>query len=137
MTVLSLGVLGTSYYFATQNQFFNSSLGITQERMAILKVAIRKYLDTTGRVPATFEELLASSDLTVPSCDIVNEAKAPNYQNLVGWCGPYLKIEFYSNDQASFKTDGWGTLFQNDFQLLRSCGPDKTCNNGDDIIEYF
>jgi hypothetical protein len=54
-----------------------------------------------------------------------------------GWRGPYV-----SSSDASWNKDAWGTAFEYfvagpPARTIRSCGPDLTCGNTDDISVTF
>ncbi len=53
-----------------------------------------------------------------------------------GWRGPYVST---STTNASWNIDGWGTVIQYTpvTRTLFSCGADKICSNGDDIVVRF
>ncbi len=104
----------------------------TRERLSDLKSAILKYYDDHGGFYPVLLELL-TLDEGIP-CELDNDSGSPTYQKLQGWCGPYLD-SIFAEDPNGFQTDGWGTLFEYDpvTGAVKSCGPDQTCGNGDDL----
>lgn len=92
--------------------------------------ALKKYkTEHAGAAPATLDGLVTP---TGPACAMDTVVTSPTYRRFQGWCGPYLDRPISQNPN-SFKTDGWGTVFQYDTVTLRSCGSDRTCGNGDDL----
>lgn len=92
--------------------------------------ALKKYkAEHANAAPTTLDALVT---LTGPACTMDTVTSSPTYRKFQGWCGPYLDRPI-SQDPNSFKTDGWGTVFQYDTVTLRSCGSDRTCGNADDL----
>ena len=109
----------------------------TQDRAAELREALRRFYlshgGSAGVYPATLDALVADDAV---ACTLANNpAVAATYLTLQGWCGPYIDREFVE-DAAAFKTDGWGTGFSfvQVTGVLTSCGPDRSCGTGDDIV---
>ena len=104
----------------------------TRERLIDIKGAIQKYYDDHGGFYPVLLDLLML-DEGIP-CEVDNDSSSPTYQKLQGWCGPYLD-SIFAEDPNDFQTDGWGTLFDYDpvTGAIKSCGPDQSCGNGDDL----
>lgn len=86
---------------------------------------------TTGTYPATLTALVVSDG--VP-CTLDNTPTNVNtYRTLQGWCGPYSD-QAVAENADEYRTDGWGSFFTIAAGVLRSCGPDRTCGNGDDLV---
>ena len=104
----------------------------TELRLRDLENAIAKYyMDHGGFYPVMLD--LLQLDESIP-CELDNDPSNSTYLQLQGWCGPYLDPVF-ADDANDFQTDGWGTLFNYDpvTGKVKSCGPDLTCGNGDDL----
>jgi type II secretory pathway pseudopilin PulG len=109
----------------------------TDRRAKVLDWAIARYRTnhggTAGTRPATLDALVVDESLP---CAIDNDATHPStYLTLQGWCGPYVD-RYLTNAPQEFKTDGWGTafLYAAGTGVLTSCGPDRNCGNGDDVV---
>ena len=107
----------------------------TTLRAATLRGAIQSYQfshgGSSGTYPPNLDSLVTTDGV---NCVMDNTATDPTYLFLQGWCGPYVDQVFEQN-LASFKTDGWGTLFNYDHStgVIKSCGADLTCGDGDDV----
>jgi hypothetical protein len=104
----------------------------TESKGKALRLGIDRYSSDTGSSPTGFDDLVSPGAV---SCG-VNTASNPPVRT--GWCGPYLEplIVNAANDFGSeYKKDGWGVEFWYDVtgNALKSCGPDRSCGNGDDI----
>ncbi|OFZ18220.1 MAG: hypothetical protein A2Z20_11900 [Bdellovibrionales bacterium RBG_16_40_8] len=103
---------------------------VTLKRMDVIRNAVVKYREQHGGAsPANLDNLVT---ITGPACAVDINVASLNYKKLTGWCGPYIDRPI-QQDPNSFKTDGWGTVFQYAPALLTSCGLNRTCGNGDDI----
>lgn len=110
---------------------------VTAQKLADFKVAIvgdphaiangvytqPGFLGNMGVVPTALTELTTQGAL--PAYDPFNRT---------GWRGPYV-----STSDTNWNRDAWLTLIQynSGTRTLTSCGPDKVCANGDDIIVQF
>jgi type II secretory pathway pseudopilin PulG len=104
----------------------------TDIKKKLLLDAIDRYQsDHAGVAPADLDDLVTT---TGAACAADTNNLSGTYRSLQGWCGPYIDRAF-SGDPADFKTDGWGTEFDYDGINLKSCGPNKTCGNGDDLSD--
>gem|GEM_PF-5322463 len=105
---------------------------VTRQRLTDLKSAIQKYYGDHGGFYPVLLDLL-QLDEGIP-CELDNDSGSSTYLQLQGWCGPYLDSVF-AEDSNDFQTDGWGTAFDYDpvSGSVKSCGPDRTCGNGDDL----
>ncbi len=96
---------------------------VTKERMASLRDGIQKFSTHMAAAPS------ALSNLTT-------KGSQPNYDpiNKIGWNGPYVDGTVSGWDQ-----DGWGTAYQYSTasRTLKSCGPNKTCGDTDDLVVTF
>ena len=105
----------------------------TIDKMKILEAAIVRYTADVGAKPTTLDALIART--TESAC-----APDPVTRKLIGWCGPYIDIPIQQNN-LDYKTDGWGVLFQllpippGPPTTLKSCGPNLSCGDGDDITD--
>jgi type II secretory pathway pseudopilin PulG len=105
----------------------------TYSRGQALRAAITSYYSQVSAYPSSLGDLMTQPG-PVASCS-ATVAQGTNTE-LQGWCGPYLDQVFVENTN-SYQTDGWGTLFQYSTSssppTLKSCGPDRTCGDSDDI----
>ena len=107
----------------------------TTDKAAAIRAGIQTYAFNHGGIGGTH---LPSLDTLVATdgvaCALDLTPSHSTYLSLQGWCGPYVD-QVFLEDLNGFKTDGWGTLFTYDSTttLLTSCGPNRTCGDGDDI----
>lgn len=104
---------------------------VTQDRMGSLRAAIvgdarsgkTGYLSHFGSPPAALADLAIRG--TQAAYDPINKT---------GWNGPYV-----DSTVAGWDKDGWGTAYQYNAttRMIRSCGPDLTCGNADDLVVSF
>jgi prepilin-type N-terminal cleavage/methylation domain-containing protein len=115
----------------------DAKTAVTQDSLAALKRAIigdsrvygdgqlikPGYIANTGNVPTSL-------------LNLVTQGSATTYDPLTkrGWRGPYV-----DNTAASWNKDAWGTDFNynSTVRTIKSCGPDLTCGNSDDISVSF
>jgi type II secretory pathway pseudopilin PulG len=103
----------------------------TESRGKALRVGIDRYIADNGSSPGSFDNLLNPGT----ACGI-NTAVNPPVRS--GWCGPYIEplIANAVNDYGQdYKKDGWGVEFwyNSTGNALKSCGPDRSCGNSDDL----
>ena len=127
--IFSLGAFAATVFLAIAPSQATRATDVTFQRADVLKAAIAKYKDNNGAVPATLQNLVTTTGM---ACSVNTDTVSANYRKMVGWCGPYVDLPV-ANAAAEFRTDGWGTAFQLTATELRSCGPDKTCGNTDDL----
>lgn len=133
MVVLLVGILSVAIvpnFFSFNNE---ARMATTRQKMTEIKTAIvgdsrmvanGKYVSSgyrshMGANPPALNDLLTQG---------TQAAYSPYTQR--GWRGPYV-----SNTEPNWNQDAWGTTFQYNAgtSTLRSCGPDRTCGNADDI----
>jgi type II secretory pathway pseudopilin PulG len=107
----------------------------TTDRAAAIRAGIQTYAFSHGGLTGTHLpalDTLTTTDGTACALDLTPPHST--YLTLQGWCGPYVD-QIFLEDINSFKTDGWGTEFTYDSAttILTSCGPNRTCGDGDDI----
>lgn len=120
--------------FATkQSQQDLYALKISNERRAVLLAAIARYkTHHAGSPPAALADLVSTTGAACAAD--ADDTHGVLYRTLQGWCGPYVDRAF-TGGALNYQTDGWGTLFSYDAVTLKSCGPNKTCGNGDDLSD--
>ena len=99
----------------------------TSAQLATVGDAIKLYRADAGTNPANLDALV-----TAPagmSCTPDTNSASATFRQLRGWCGPYLDQEI----SDSYKRDGWGAVLQFNGTQLSSCGPNRTCGDGDDV----
>lgn len=106
-----------------------ASVDQTIQQMEKVRNAITRYRTDGGSNPSNLDQLVSQAG---SSCAPDTNPTSPSFRQLRGWCGPYLDTEFTSGDLH--KRDGWGSLFAYDGINLRSCGPNRTCGDSDDIL---
>lgn len=133
MVILLIGILSAAVFpnflsFNTEARIATTRQKMTEIKTAIVgdsrMVANGKYVSSgyranMGANPAALNDLLIQG--AQPAYDPYNQR---------GWRGPYI-----SNTEPNWNQDAWGTAFQYNAVAgtLRSCGPDRTCGNADDI----
>ena len=104
-------------------------------KAAVLRAAINAYVlnhgGASGTNPPTLSSLVTTDGV---ACTTDNTAAHSTYLTLQGWCGPYID-QIFTQALNDYETDGWGTLFQynNSTAVIKSCGPNRTCGDSDDI----
>lgn len=132
-----ISALSISVIFMIDPQYDSNAVNITNRKASILGTAITKYRDTHNTsAPANLSALI--TDDGSGACDLDNTPANPTYQTLQGWCGPYIEVNIQENSN-DYQTDGWGNTFTftQASGLLKSCGPDGTCGNADDLSYTF
>lgn len=101
----------------------DASAAVTKDRMGSLREAMQKFVTNMAAPPATLTSLTTQG--TQPAYDPINK---------VGWNGPYV-----DGSVSGWNADGWGTAYQytSATRTLRSCGPNKTCGDADDLVVTF
>ena len=115
----------------------DAKAAVTKNRMNELRMAIvgdprqvangqyvnAGFLNHVGSVPTSLNDLTAQGTF---------QAYDPFAKR--GWRGPYV-----STAETNWNRDAWGTLFQYTAatRTIRSCGPNLTCGNADDITVTF
>jgi hypothetical protein len=110
----------------TEPQNTVTAVAATQRQLDTVSAAIARYKADTGAAPPNLNALVTR---TGANCAPDLDPSSPTFRALRGWCGPYL-------EQAIgdlFQRDGWGQVLQFDGTVLKSCGPNRTCGDGDDI----
>ena len=138
MAVSLVAILSTIAISAFTDFSRDAKIAVTQDRLTELKRAIigdarligdgqlakAGYISQNGAVPTALADLG-----TKPAALSV-------YDPLVkrGWRGPYV-----DTTNSSWNRDAWGTTFSYDSaaRTIKSCGPDTTCGNADDITVSF
>lgn len=122
-------VTGWSMQTASREQ---DAVHQTDVKKKLLLEAIDRYqADHAGTAPTALVDLVTT---TGAACAADTNNLSATYRTLQGWCGPYLDRAF-TGDPSDYKTDGWGTEFDYNGVNLKSCGPNKTCGNGDDLSD--
>ena len=107
----------------------SGSAEVTFQKMDKIKAAISLYKTQNGdKAPNKIDDLVSK---TGSPCSVDTNTNSSTYRTLQGWCGPYLDQEF--TNSSDFKRDGWGTTFEYDKIILKSCGPNTKCGDSDDI----
>ncbi len=104
---------------------------VTQERLSSFRAAIvgdakigkRGFRADLGRTPNNLNELVSRG--TLATYDPITK---------IGWNGPYL-----DGTVSDWNRDAWGTTLSLDTtnRLVRSCGPDLSCGNADDLTVTY
>jgi hypothetical protein len=99
----------------------------TSAQLATVSAAIVQYRNYAGAGPASLDALVTAP--SGMSCAPDTNSGSATFRQLRGWCGPYLDQEI----QDSYRRDGWGAVLQFDGTQLTSCGPNRSCGDGDDV----
>ena len=139
MVIIVVGILAT----VALPQFIDfgteAKTAVTQQKLNDFKKAIvgdasaisngqylyPGYVAQVGALPTQLEDLQVKL-VAVPAYDPITK---------LGWRGPYV-----STTDTKWNLDGWGTAIEytgGAIRTLRSCGKDKVCANGDDIVVQF
>lgn len=103
---------------------------LTWQRVDKIRAAIDSYRADVGSSPSSLDAL-TSAPSGSSTCSPDTNPSSSTYRKLRGWCGPYLERDPAGSDLQ--KRDGWGTLLQYNGTSLVSCGPNRSCGDGDDI----
>lgn len=129
LMLLVVSVTLTISFSLLEPQTRVGSVDETIQKMEKIRTAIVRYRTDGGSNPTNLDRLISQSGST---CSPDTNPSSSTFRQLRGWCGPYLSAEFTSGDLH--KRDGWGSLFAYDGINLRSCGPNRTCGDSDDIL---
>jgi type II secretory pathway pseudopilin PulG len=130
LIVLAMGLFTSALFLAIPPSDSARNSQITLQRAANLEQALKKYKrENSNTAPVHLSDLLTTTGV---ACTVDTNPASSTYKNRKGWCGPYLDQPIAS-DVNGYQTDGWGVLFTYDGVNLKSCGPDRTCGNGDDL----
>lgn len=102
----------------------------TYARMDKIRAAVTAYRANGNGNPPNLDALLTAPN-GAAACAPDTAPASNNFRQLRGWCGPYLERDAAGSDML--KRDGWKTLLQYTGTSLRSCGPNRTCGDADDI----
>jgi type II secretory pathway pseudopilin PulG len=129
LTIIISGLSGTAYILL-EPSFTSNRFKRSEEKMNQINSAINVYkTHHSGTAPAVHDHLVTP---VAPPCSVNTDPASSFYRSLQGWCGPYID-QVIAENANDFKTDEWGTAFQYDGVTLRSCGPNKTCGDTDDL----
>lgn len=109
----------------------------TKQKLTDFKMAItgdpRAVANGTYLQPG-FENQVGSLPATINDLRVQGAYAAYDPFTKRGWRGPYI-----STSDANWDKDSWGTTitYTSATRTLRSCGPDKTCGNADDLTLPF
>lgn len=109
-----------------------SSAGSTETygRMDKIRAAATLYRAHGNGTPPSLDSLTTPPP-GAAACAPDTAPASATFRQLRGWCGPYLEREASGTDLL--KRDGWRTLMEYTGTTLRSCGPNRTCGDADDI----
>lgn len=109
-----------------------SSAGSTETyaRMDKIRAAAALYRAHGNSTPPSLDALTTPPS-GAAACAPDTAPASATFRQLRGWCGPYLEREAAGTDLL--KRDGWRTLMEYTGTTLRSCGPNRTCGDADDI----
>ena len=107
----------------------DARIAVTSDRLASIRAAITGttgrpgYLSHMAAIPTALNDLSVQG--TKPAYDPINKS---------GWNGPYVDIRV-----ADWDFDAWGRSYQytSATRTIRSCGPNGTCGDADDISITF
>lgn len=102
----------------------------TFAHMDKIKAAVTAYRANGNGNPPNLDALVIAPT-GAAACAPDSSPASGTFRQLRGWCGPYLEREAAGSD--TLKRDGWKTLLQYTVSSLRSCGPNRTCGDADDI----
>ena len=129
LVILSITV--ATGYLAISPAILGQKAEVSITRMEVLREGILRYKsNNAGALPATLDVLVVPQS---PACTADNNSTSATFQSLKGWCGPYVD-QTVQQAVDEFKQDGWGTFIEYTPTTLKSCGPDRVCGNGDDIV---
>lgn len=138
LLVVVMSIAVTSVFFTLKPALQTGQANVTIEKMEKIKEALIKYRShhngAAPVLPQGLDRLVSQG--SEPDCSIDTNPASGTYKLMANWCGPYL-VSTFQQDPNEFKTDGWGTFFQYDTVTLTSCGPNRTCGDGDDLTEIF
>ena len=143
LVLLLIAILSVIAFNAYTNFTLDAQTAVTTDKLNALKTAIvgdpRLVTSGTFSKPGFLSNCLAAptvlTDLTVmPASGTCSVVYDPFLKH--GWNGPYV-----STSDANWNKDAWGTTISytpsGSTGTIKSCGPDKTCGNSDDISVTF
>ena len=115
----------------------DAKTAVTNEKLMVIKQAIigDGRIVSEGRVVAAG---FISNVGSVPTAltNLTTQGAFANYDPFtkIGWRGPYV-----NSTDVNWNKDAWGTLleYSQAGRYIRSCGPNLTCGNADDITVSF
>lgn len=130
--VAFLGIATSISYVAFSPIESTDNLAETRLKIEKLQQAIIIYRgDNGGSAPSGLADLMTSPG---GGCSVDTNPSSSTYRQKQGWCGPYLD-QVFRQKGIDYQTDGWGTVFLYNGSVIRSCGSNRICNDGDDIFE--
>jgi len=144
MTILVLSILTTIGVTQFTDFGKDARIAVTTEKLMALKSAIigdpsfhaaGEYTKQGFQVHCGAPPTILDDLITMPAAGTCSTVYDPFLKT--GWRGPYV-----STTDPSWNKDAWGTTFEYyvvgpPARTIRSCGPDKTCGNTDDISVTF
>ena len=133
--ILVLSFAGTAVVATLLPSALTRQYRETSDQAQLLRSGLQAYSfqhgGTAGTHASSLDALVASDGV---ACLLDLSPTSATYLNLQGWCGPYVD-QLFAQDSSAFKRDGWGTLFTYNSvtQVIASCGPNRTCGDGDDL----
>ena len=128
LVVMIMAVFAAAFFIAIAPSDSTRDAQVTMQRADALRAGLRKFkLHNARTAPANLSKLIVTTGV---ACTVDTNTGSSTYKQLKGWCGPYLD-QALSGD--GYQTDGWCVLFEYDGVTLKSCGPNRTCGNGDDV----
>ena len=130
MVILFVAMSATTVVLVIKTSTSEASL--TEKKGKALRTAINAYKLNHGAAltaPPALTSLVTTDGV---ACTFDNTPASGTYLKLQGWCGPYMDQPI-SENANDYRTDGWGTTFTYVADVVRSCGPDRTCGNADDL----
>ncbi len=132
MIVMGIG-LGAAI-LTTQPTLRTDQVDVTWKRLGALEEAIDRYrVHHKGLPPSTSLDQLVSQGGEA-NCTVDTDPSSSTYRKMLNWCGPYIDPVF-QQDASEFQRDGWGSTIEYDTVSLRSCGANRVCGDGDDLVE--
>jgi hypothetical protein len=136
LMIMTLALVASGMFVVLKPALNTGGSQVTTEKADILIKAIKTYQQQhSSAAPPSLDDLVNPG---TPTCFADKTTTSLTYRTLQGWCGPYVDRVF-SGAPSDFKNDGWSTVFQYGSigPTLKSCGPDRTCGNSDDISFAF
>jgi prepilin-type N-terminal cleavage/methylation domain-containing protein len=137
MVILLVGILSAVAIPQFIDFGTEARTAVTREKLVALKMAITgdpravsngQYLQPgfeahVGSIPTALDDLRVQG--AYPAYDPFTKS---------GWRGPYVTLT-----DADWNRDGWGTAidYSAATRTIKSCGPNKTCGDADDISVQF
>ena len=137
MVILIVGILSA----VVAPQFIDFSLEakstVTQQKLLDLKTAIAgdsRAVSQGQYVQPGYEVHMGAPPATLNDLRVQGAQSDFDPYTKKGWRGPYI-----TTTDPDWNLDGWDTTidYNSGTRTLRSCGADKVCANGDDIVVQF